>query len=197
MIARLRSSVRFGGRPAGILLIAAGMLAGSVLTAPGVGLAAVTTAVVQTRAVSCGMSAFRPTISDTSYTIGGAQVLYRSGPGGSPLFRCDPGLPHNAVVTKLQVTVADYTDQGQMGACTLRRYNLEAATAGSAEEMASVPATGIAATPGRVRLTDSSIALATVKNGKFAYAVQCELSSHPNAGLFGASVTYTISSADG
>jgi hypothetical protein len=56
---------------------------------------------------------------------------------------------------------------------------------------------GQAATPGLIRLTDTSITSATIDNVKNAYYVQCDLNTPVGLGLYGASVTYKISSTKG
>ena len=199
MLSSFRAFLLFRGRPAAVMLVAAGMLVGSLLTSPGIGLAAVTPAAVQTRVVSCDMFAFHPTMSGTNYGRTPAQVLARTGPGGSSTFHCALGLPNSAVVTKFQITAADGASDGEMGACSLRRESLDPATSSgsSSQTMASVPGTGTAAVPGKVRLTDDTIVFPTVKNGKFGYGVFCELGGKFNAGLIGAAITYSIDSANG
>jgi hypothetical protein len=64
--------------------------------------------------------------------------------------------------------------------------------------MASVPATGINPYPGIVRLTDTTISKAYVDNTKWGYFLQCEPTYNSgNVGIYGADVTYTISSVNG
>jgi hypothetical protein len=47
-------------------------------------------------------------------------------------------------------------------------------------------------------LTDTRITSATVDNASWAYWVECELFGQgPQAGIYGASVTYTITAANG
>jgi hypothetical protein len=62
--------------------------------------------------------------------------------------------------------------------------------------MAGPKATGTAGTPGAVLLTATSISKPFVDNRQFSYWAECALNS-PDVGVIGASVTYTISAANG
>jgi hypothetical protein len=135
-------------------------------------------------------------------------LVFRKDEVGSGFFICDAGLPDRAVVTKVQFTVLDsYSGndpgEGQVRYCGLLRQDLRASTAGQYQELAAVPATGPAATPGKVRLSDTIIN-ATVDTSRFAYWLQCQLTNDGDPlgdavylGLYGATVTYRISSANG
>jgi hypothetical protein len=184
-------------RPAYVLLVATGMLAGSLLATSSSGLSAAPRAVAQTRSVSCSTTAFRPTDSDTTYTVGSAHVLYRTSSSPSGEFRCDPGLPNEALVTSVTFTVVDWSDSAEVGPCQLFRFNLSPSAAADFMVMASVAGTGMGAEPGKVRLTDTSITGARINNTKHAYALSCSVPQDVNAGLFGASITFTISPANG
>jgi hypothetical protein len=195
MIQRLLS--RFRGRPSAVVLLSSGMLAGSLLAAPAIGLTAVTPAADQVRAASCWATAFHPIQSGVTYVIGDSQALYFTG-GGSTLFRCDLDLPQRAVVTALKVTEIDHTYTGGMGECSLLRFNLAATSASTKLAMATVPETGFPDMPGTIQQSDTTISHATIDHQKYAYAVECDLNgSGYQAGLYGASVTYTISAANG
>jgi hypothetical protein len=86
-----------------IFLILAGVLVGATFVAPVAarvtgpgGTPAITT---YTRSASCAGLDFYPTDSETLYSTFGTA---RTHPDlGSGIFRCDPGLPNGAVVTKV------------------------------------------------------------------------------------------------
>ncbi len=121
---------------------------------------------------------------------------------------CDPGLPNRALVTKVQFTVSDTSVNWDIRNCGLFRTGLTPSTAGTVQELALVSPTGLAATPGTVRKTDSSIKHAIVDNTSWAYELQCQIdylfnpdlpppSSSKTSGIFGADVIYSISSTNG
>jgi hypothetical protein len=121
----------------------------------------------------------------------------RSSNGGT--FVCDPGLPARAVVTMVQFTLLDDVKTAEIRDCALLRSGLTVATASTAQQLASVPGTGVAAAPGIVRKSDSSIDFATVDNARYAYWLKCEITSDNNqqTGIFGADVIYTVSAVNG
>lgn len=85
-----------------------------------------------------------------------------------------------------------------MGQCDLLRFSLAPGTAAAQLSMATVTKTGFASTPGVVRRVDATINHAIIDNLKYAYTLQCDLAgTGPSAGLYGASVTYTISATNG
>ena len=107
------------------------------------------------------------------------------------------------MVTKVQFTLLDETDRAEVRDCALFRRPLGAAEGVStAQEVAQVQSTGMDAMPGKVRYADTSILRATVNNINYAYWLQCQINFHnlggtPGAGNYGASITYTISTANG
>jgi hypothetical protein len=188
-------------RPRPLALVFAGALLGATLIGPvsAQAPAAVEPAAIQTRAASCQGMNFHPIDSETDYEYIGND-LARSSLDGSGYFLCDPGLPHRAVVTRVAFTVFDASDASEVRYCGLFRSGLTPTNVEPSEKMAEVPGTGVAATPSVVRLVDTSIAFATIDNVRYGYWLQCQLP--PNglndfAGLYGASVTYTIDSANG
>ena len=185
MFARVRPIFALG---AGLLI---GAFAGPMTTG------AATTNAVQTRHVSCGPTDFQPIDSGSTFTLGSSQIIYRTSGGGSSSFRCSPKLPHNAVVTKLYVLLADYDPAGQAGECYFRRQSLNPAVQGLPEEMAYTPDSGISFSGGRVAYQDLTINFPQVKNGTYFYYLSCTLTTNPNAGLIGASITFNIDPANG
>lgn len=156
--------------------------------------AAITT--TYTRSVSCAGLNWYPTDSETFYANDGP-LRYSAGLGGTRVFRCDPGLPNKAVVTKVQFTLRDFDPGGQVHGCGLVRSGLTTATATSFQGLATVPATTDEGSE-IVRLTDSSIKFDAIDNAKFGYWLECVIAgSNAYVGIYGADVIYTISSTNG
>jgi hypothetical protein len=177
---------------AAALLLATGAMIGGPLTAR----AGALTGSVQSRTASCHAFGFHPLDSATGYDYGG-EMLFRIGTGGNGFFACDPSLPDRAIVTKVQFSVSDATETGQVKFCGLYRSALINGFS-HADELAAMDPTGIPDEPGFQRLRDASIQNATVDNKTFGYWLQCSLDQGgASLGLFGADVIYTISAANG
>jgi hypothetical protein len=96
----------------------------------------------------------------------------------------------------------DESSIGEVRYCALYRSGLTPATALTEDLMAVVPTTGIAANPGAQRLSSSSITHAVIDNTKWGYYLQCQINVPGQGyssflGIYGADVTYTISSTNG
>jgi hypothetical protein len=158
---------------------------------------AASSAAAQTRSVSCHAFDFTPLDTATGSDFASTK-RYRTGSDGSGFFVCDPGLPHRAVVTKVQFSVWDGSGSSEVRFCGLYRSGLAASSSETVQELAASPATGIAQAPGFARLTDTSIRNATVNTNSFAYWLQCNLpQAGQSLGLYGADVVYTITAANG
>jgi hypothetical protein len=152
----------------------------------------------QTRTTTCGAMAFKPIDSGVDYVgSGSGKYLYRSGAAFDSTFICPVELPDRAVVTKVQFTLFDSDASQEVSFCNLHRNSITVATAGNPDVMASVTATGAVAKPGLVRRTDTSIAFATIHNASFSYQLECALGLGIGVGIYGATVSYTISAANG
>jgi hypothetical protein len=190
-----------------VVLLVAGMLVAhatlSITTSP---TAAATT---QTRVASCSGLNFHPIDDRTEYAWKGAALFRRSGEGDG-WFVCDPGLPHRSVVTKVRFTVRDTFSGVSVQGCALRRTSLGNtgtgdATIGASQTLGTVPATGLDALPGTVRLSDPSISRATIDNAGYSYFLGCQIyaaspdffATEPHGAIIGADVTYRISSTNG
>jgi hypothetical protein len=149
-------------------------------------------ATIHTRTLSCsgiGFTAISSTVESANY---GALR------GGEGFHTCSLSLPHKATVTRVRFTVYDIALLQEVRNCALVRVALAASPTPTLEVMASVPATGINPYPGIVRLTDTTISKAYVDNTKWGYFLQCEPTYNSgNVGIYGADVTYTISSVNG
>jgi hypothetical protein len=195
---------RYHGRRSRWLVVAilfAGAIAGTTIMSPVLanlaGFGGVATATSQTRSVSCNAYAFQPVDSATGADYANAKRT-RVGTGGSGFYSCDPGIPHRAVVTKVQFSIWDGSGSSEVKFCGLFRSGLTSSNVDTVQELASVPATGIAQAPGFARLTDSSIQNATIDTSAFVYWAQCNLpQAGQSLGIFGANVTFTISAANG
>lgn len=154
--------------------------------------------ITQTRSVSCSAFAFVPLDTATGADYANSKRI-RAGTGGSGFFSCNPGLPDRAVVTRVQFSIWDGSGSSQVKFCGLYRSGLGGATsAETVQELAALPATGLAQAPGFARLTDTSILNATVNTRSYAYWLQCNLEqSGQSLGIYGADVYYTITATNG
>lgn len=185
-------------RPA--ILLAAGVVLGQGALA----IAARTSpqATTQTRTASCAGLDFQPLESRSEHSWDG-RWRYQTSFKGNGWYFCAAHLPDRAVVTKVSFTLRDVTDAESIKWCSLVRSSLVAAD-NRIEAMATVPETGMAARPGNVRRTDSTVTSSTIDNTKWAYSYQCQIVYGPieqttdaQAGIGGASATYRISSVNG
>jgi hypothetical protein len=196
--------------PRALALLAVGAVLGAAVVAPVAAKIARPTAealaagqeIVYTRASSCAGLDFYPTDDLTYWDNNGTLRVRRADRfAGQGVFRCDPGLPHGARVTKVQFTIYDNAAEagwGYIDQCQLLRSGLTVATAQTYQVLGEVPATGDLATPGVVRYTDTTIDYATIDNTKFGYWLACHLESAGNdVGIFGANVIYSITAAKG
>lgn len=149
-----------------------------------------------TRHASCAGLIFLPGDNDTGYANNGS-LQVRQGATGSGVFRCNPALPDGAVVTEVAFSVADFTNTGEVGSCNLARNEIDPASA-IFNAMASAGGTGVSEAPGFVRLTTSTISFGTVDTEAYGYWLECTITaSSSTLGIYGASVTYTITGAEG
>ena len=162
----------------------------------------------QTRSASCQAMNFHPIDRVTGFRIDGGTLLYRwetttNTETNAGSFVCDPQLPHRAVVTKVQFTLKDDSENARLQYCGLFRSSLRAGSAGTYQALAQVSTTGMTERPGIVRQSDSIITHATVDTTDWAYWLQCRIEflgfliGTGDVGIYGAEVTYTISSANG
>lgn len=156
----------------------------------------------QTRGVSCAGLDFRPIDSRTTFAWED-RVLFRRTRDGDGWFFCTANLPHRAVVNRVRFTVKDSYEDIEVRYCALIRTPL--ALTGAIQVLGMVGATGLDASPGIVRRTDTSISFATIDNLNYAYSLQCQIAFGEHlagigtalAGIIGADVTFTITAANG
>jgi hypothetical protein len=186
-----------------LFLMLAGVLVGATLVAPVsarvTGSGAEPAVTTYTRSASCAGLSFYPADTGTTYANAGTLRIRTDGSAGG-YFRCDPGLPHGAVVTRVRFTLEDGSSSGEAGPCSLRRSGLTTASASTYDVLASVSSTGVSAFPGTVRYADTTISNATINNGSYAYWLECWLTGWgggPYFGLYGADISYTITATKG
>lgn len=81
--------------------------------------------------------------------------------------------------------------------CGLYRVNETTTNTGVAQELAAFPESS---DTGDQRMVDTSILNATVDNTSYAYEIQCQIAGTDTSmyvGIYGATVTYKISSTNG
>jgi hypothetical protein len=200
MVAMMRRSRVVRSAALFVLLLTvsiASALAAGVATSSSAATAPSAATVTQTRSVSCHAFDFAPLDTATGSDYASTK-RYRTGATGSGFFVCNPGLPNRAVVTKVQFSIWDGSGSSEVAFCGLYRSGLAEAGSEAIQELAALPATGIAGAPGFARLTDTSILNATINNTAFAYWLQCNLGqAGQSLGLYGADVAFTITSANG
>ena len=65
-------------------------------------------------------------------------------------------------------------------------------TSGSTRRSPSAEGVTTTGSPGDVRITDTTIERPVIDNDTFSYFLECGVSNSPDAGLFGAIVTYRV-----
>jgi hypothetical protein len=153
-----------------------------------------------TRTFSCPGWTFMP-FADGPYSMIGNSRVISAGrvDAQSTIFACNASLPHGATVTNVSFMLVDWSAYAEVRDCKLLRTGLQPGytQGGSLDVLASVPATGVAAKPGDVRYTDTSIINAKVNNNRYGYVLRCTVDPSgggpdvPWAGLYGASIVYT------
>lgn len=183
-----------------VSFLVVGVLAGTTAGSALFGAPSADAATTYIRSVSCTGLNFHPVDSKTGYGYYGTGLMRTTDEGydGSGMFACDPGLPNKAIVTKVQFTLFDTNAGGAVESCGLYRNGLEVAAATSSQAVATVTSTGVDAFPGFVRRTTTTISNATIDNSRYAYWLQCRISTHPyydyELRIHGANVIYKISS---
>ncbi len=189
----MRSALNRPGLSLMVVLVA--LLLGAALVGPLVSPNPASALTTYTRSVSCAGGSFLPNDSETTYAMS-ATGRVRTSLLGNGVFRCDPGIPHGAVVTQVRFTLFDYSVNANVGPCSLKRHTLQLSAPPNEELMASVNATAFA--PGGVRPSDSSINFAAIDASKYAYWLECSIDyNNANVGILGADITFTITAAKG
>ncbi len=145
---------------------------------------------VATRHFSCAGTAWESVFDATVKAVSGSMKYATA---GNALFRCSVAIPDGATVTAVNFAVRD-TSATFSADCDLWRTNTVTAI-GTETQLATV-ATGAAAAPGNVRISDTTITQPTIDNDTFAYFVQCDLGTDINTGVFSANLTYTTTAGE-
>lgn len=174
----------------GLALVLFGFCIGAALVGPVSAGGPAPRGTTQSRFASCAGLDFYPLHQDVLYGSAGTLRI------ANGYVLCDPALPHRAVVTRVQFTMLDNSGTEGLNHCALVRTGLQRPHATTAQVMASVPDT--LGAPGLVRFASSSPSFPTVDNARFGYFLQCQITAKTtDVGLYGANVTYTISSTNG
>jgi hypothetical protein len=152
-------------------------------------------ATVYTRHFSCVGLGWTPESDTPGWKETGTLIYPAATPG--LYFSCSATIPDGAVVTRVDYAVKDSDATDNVVSCAMFRVNL-LTSIGVDENMANqVSTTG---STGDQLLTDATISNATIDNASFAYLLQCfveQSGTDSDAGLYGATVAYTISGANG
>jgi hypothetical protein len=129
----------------------------------------------------------------SSYGFDDANGYVYATSGG--IFTCNASLPDGATIAAVHFSVFDSSASFYVSGF-LTRLDL-ASNLGQGATLASVLSDGGSA-PGRIRLSDTTIENPVVDNGNFAYALRMSTDgTNLTAGLYGATVEYTVTGAQG
>ena len=150
------------------------------------------------RSASCSAFGFVPADSATGYDYAGGKRIPRLN-GGKGFFVCPQGLPTRAVVTKVQFSIWDGNGLYELKYCGLYRSGLDTAANAETVRLASMGPTGISQARASPSDPGASIQNATVDATNHVYGFECDLSGDggESLGIYGTTVTYTISAANG
>ena len=170
IIAKAPDASRLGGKSASAYL-----LAGRVLT----------------RHFSCGGNTMVADASATTYVTDGPLLLAQNGG-----FRCNLTLPDGAKITKAMAAIRN-SDSAGFVTCAVARNQIDVPSA----DFDQVALIGTAdAGAGDVTRSTTSITHGTIDNSRFVYRFSCVMANgaDENAmGVFGGSVTYTVTATNG
>lgn len=171
IIAKAPDSSRLGGKTASSYL-----LSGRILT----------------RHFSCAGNTMVADASTTTYVTDGP--LLEAQNGG---FRCNLTLPDGAKITKAMAAFRN-NDSAGSATCALARNEIDVPNP-NFDQVALIGTANAGA--GDVVRTTTSITHGTIDNGRFVYRFSCVMSGGADAitdlGVFGGSVTYTVTAANG
>jgi hypothetical protein len=147
---------------------------------------------VLTRHFSCGGNTMVADASATTYQTDGP--LLEAQNGG---FRCNLTLPDGAKITKAMAALRN-NDSAGFVSCALARNQIDVPSA-DFDQVASIGTAN--AGSGDVVRSTTSITHGTIDNARFVYRFSCVMADGADAlgalGVFGGSVTYTVTAAKG
>jgi hypothetical protein len=147
---------------------------------------------VSTRTFSCGGSTMTPDSNGITYVTEGTRVESHNG-----VFRCNVALPDGAVITKATAAVHDADSAGTI-TCAVARNRIDVPTF-TPDAIAQL-GTAIASSNDTV-LSTTTISNGVVNNARYVYRLSCAMGGGVDAadslGVYGGSVTYTITAAKG
>lgn len=141
----------------GPLFINVGEKAGDADTLDGVDSTGfLTKAETFTRHWSCTGTAFQPLDSATEWDGAAEGLRFRTTTSGQGVFRCNVDLPDGATVTQVSFSLLDSSATEEVSQVEMWRIN-DVTAIGTETQMTAAGSTGIAATPGAVQLSDTSV----------------------------------------
>jgi hypothetical protein len=171
IIAKAPDSSRLGGKPA------SAYLRGARTTS---------------RTFSCGGSTMTPDSDAIVYVTEGTIVESHDG-----VFRCNVVIPDSAVITKATAAVHNSDSAGSV-TCAVARNRVDVPTV-TPDAIAAL-GTAIASSNDTV-LSTTTISNGLVDNAKYVYRLSCAMSGGVDAsdslGVYGGTVTYSVSAANG
>jgi hypothetical protein len=142
-----------------------------------------------TRRFSCEGTAWENGFSWKDYAV---DESGKHGVGSDPptMFLCSVNVPDGARVTEVSFAVRD-VHPTQDVRCSMWRTDLTTLIGNSPRMANEVMTSG---TPGDVRITDTTIDHPVIDNFRFAYVLTCFVGNDLGTGLYGAVVTYRVTS---
>jgi hypothetical protein len=146
---------------------------------------------IRTGFTSCAAGAFQEHFKSMDYSMSEGR-RYMTSPGNGA-FSCSPALPHGATIKVVRFTVHDASPT-EWVTCGLERDGLVSGAWALLGEANTTPA-GV---EGTTRLSVTSLVSPKVDNQAFAYRLVCHIvGSGTDVGFYGASIEYTLRSAQG
>jgi hypothetical protein len=141
-----------------------------------------------TRHFSCQGTSWENAFSWKDYSVAGVGKI---GTGTFPptYFICSAHLPDRAIVTEVSFSLED-THPTQDAECSMWRTDLTTVIGNTWPPMAYGVLTS--GTPGSVRLRDTTIESPVIDNSRYSYVLACFVGNDVQTGLYGATVTYTV-----
>jgi hypothetical protein len=139
-----------------------------------------------TRHFSCAGTAWENGMSAVGYNVVGS--FKHSDGSYHAVFLCSADIPDGATVTEVSYSVRD-SHQSYDVECSMWRRNMKTEIGGAVPMAGDVVTRGM---PGDVRITDTTINFPVIDNSRFSYVLVCWVGADSAIGLYGATVTYTV-----
>jgi hypothetical protein len=139
-----------------------------------------------TRHFSCAGTAWENAMSAVGYGI--ENSLKHSDGSFHALFFCSVDIRDGATVTEVSFSVRD-SHQSYDVDCSMWRRDLATEVGASSPMAVDVVTSGM---PGDVRISETTIHNPVIDNARFSYGLGCWVGADIAIGLYGATVTYTV-----